>query len=1242
MNALLAIQWPFSEVFVERAGWVLVHSLWQFALLGLLAAALMRLMRQSSAEARTGVLIGLLVLSIGFPIVTSIVQSGGSTITAARPVVRRESPASDAPPIVDHPTVDQPVVDQPAAEQPIATSNLQSADETAEVSEAVGVSRASVFNTPDTARRSNWRDRATAILRPWLGWTVGFWGLGVVLCSLRPLVGWVTLRRLKRVGVSPPSNEVLASLARVSKRLGLRRSVQVLESSVAQVPLVIGYLWPVILLPVSLLTSIPATQLEAILAHESAHIRRHDFVVNLLQILIETLFFYHPAVWLLSHRIRIEREHCCDDLVVRTMNNRNDYGRALIAIEELRGRSSLLALGAADGSLLARVRRIAGHPTERTGLSAVTGLCLIACVIGVVVFLSAMQDGVIAAADDSRKPDESENADASHQTDEDRSADEPLPAGATLRFGTSRFRFGMPISNMAISVDGRLAVAASSNTMKARVFDLVSGRGLYSMNPWIEAAAISPDGRTIVTKGDFRLCIRDAANGKELRRIEMQRFNSRSANEWVAFTPDGKAIAVTSQGSVIHLIDFESGKTIRDFSNVNPESKLSSPFMSVLGIAFSQDAKLMASGGFIKGQVPGTCIARLWEVETGKELRRFLHTTRGYGIRSLAFSPDAKILATRSHDGCLRLFDVDTGKERKTFPRDGGGRKPGTVAFSPDGTTVAAAGDSIRLYDVATGEERLRIGASQAVNIQFTDGGKTLTGGHGGGICRWDTSTGKLLTPELGYSGVAQILATGDGSRVVTRGSSGDAHIWDGTNGMHLHKFHVAGWQQKLSMSPDGRFLAWAVPDGSIKLRDPDPNSRFADAPNHGSRILVYDIAANKYVNRFPGFKGDACDLSFSSNGRKLITIGHRDAVVRVWDFETGQEERSFPTAPDAGDPFSHLVNDAVFSADGGTVAVAGNPHVNRGMLGIRPPPPTQMWDVATGKEKYQLNTTSGRFSTSSAMAFSPDGRFFVSSSGIVVQAATGDRVAALPHEPRIEDLAFSRDGRFLATALSGDVIQVWEVATWTKRNEFKGHDRLTSLSFTPGGQLLSGGIDTTVLAWDLRPQATTNYSLEAAWSGLADQDSSKAFKAQGRFLAAPSDALKLFSAAIKHAQPLDVNLIQRLIADLDNSQSTERDSASKALSELGRRVKPFLEEAVKTAKSTEVQDRAKKILNDLQRVTRRQLRQMRAVRVLELIGDNESKNLLKKWSDGPPETLLTEEASAALQRLEGATKAKR
>jgi RNA polymerase sigma factor (sigma-70 family) len=819
--------------------------------------------------------------------------------------------------------------------------------------------------------------------------------------------------------------------------------------------------------------------------------------------------------------------------------------------------------------------------------------------------------------------------------------DDPLPAGSTLRFGTSRFRHGIAVSTMAVSADGRLAVAVNGNHSPGatRVFDLVSGRALYALGgregTSIEAAAISPDGRTIVTKQDFSLRVRDAATGNELRKIELQRAKEWSTNEWVAFTPDGKAIAVTSQGKVIHLIDFESGKTIRDFSNDNPESKLSGGFTTVLGIAFSQDGKLMASGGFANDK--GNYFARLWEVETGKELRRFMHSKQSYGIPSLAFSPDAKTLATRSHDGRLRLFDVDTGKERHTFPEDGGGRKLGAVAFSPDGRTVAAAGDSIRLYDVTTGEERLRIDRRQASDLHFTDGGKTLTAAVDGAIYRWDTTTGKALTPEAGDSAVEQVLVSADGSRVVTRGECADAHIWDGTTAKHLRRFQ-AGWQRGMAISPDGRFLAWPVDDSSVTFADPqEPGTLF-----HGSRIRFYDIAAGKTVDRIPPFKGHAQDLAFTNDGKRLVTAERYGGMVRIWNVETGQEERSFPAVPAAIKNQSYSVRQTLLSPDGKTVVKT---YVKVGALGgVRRvgegPDLVQLWDVATGKELPQLN---GGHPVD--RAFSPDGRFVVTRGGnCVCEVATGDRVAALPDELDVRAAAFSRDGRFLATAVPEGVIQIWEVATWTKRNEFKGHgDQPTTLTFAPNGQLLSGSQDTTVLAWDIRPpRVAVTASLETAWIDLAKQESGEAFKSEGRFLAAPSEAVKFFADKIKPVEPLDANRIQQLLADLDSAKFAERESASRTLGDLGQQAKPYLEEAVKTAKSIEFRARARKILDGLKKMTPEQIRQMRVVLALERIDDDDGRNLLKKWAGGLKGALLTVEAAAALKRLEGAAKAKR
>ena len=132
---------------------------------------------------------------------------------------------------------------------------------------------------------------------------------------------WIGARRLRRAGVCVAPGMWRARLDQLARRARISRRVVLLESCLAEVPVVIGYLRPAILVPVGLLAGLPAAQVEAILLHELAHIRRHDYLVNLLQMFVEGLLFYHPAVWWISAVIRAERENCCDDVVVATQGD---------------------------------------------------------------------------------------------------------------------------------------------------------------------------------------------------------------------------------------------------------------------------------------------------------------------------------------------------------------------------------------------------------------------------------------------------------------------------------------------------------------------------------------------------------------------------------------------------------------------------------------------------------------------------------------------------------------------------------------------------------------------------------------------------------------------------------------------------------------------------------------------------------------------------------------------------------
>jgi TonB family protein len=203
-------------------------------------------------------------------------------------------------------------------------------------------------------------------------WALPLWSLGVLAFSLRLVLGSKQVAMLRRRG-APAEATVLESVAGLAKRMGLTRPVRVLISTLADSPSVVGWIRPVILLPSATILGLTPQQLEAVLAHEIAHIRRYDYLVNILQIVVETLLFYHPAVWWASARIRHERELCCDDLAVRSCGDALSYARALTALEKLRVLTPNLAMGSTGGSLFYRIQRLMGDTTRECGPSKLSG-----------------------------------------------------------------------------------------------------------------------------------------------------------------------------------------------------------------------------------------------------------------------------------------------------------------------------------------------------------------------------------------------------------------------------------------------------------------------------------------------------------------------------------------------------------------------------------------------------------------------------------------------------------------------------------------------------------------------------------------------------------------------------------------------------------------------------------------------------------------------------------------------------
>lgn len=245
-----------------------------------------------------------------------------------------------------------------------------------------------------TSARFRW-----SALLPWLD---GIWLMGVIGLSVRSFRGWLWLQRLRRATIERAPQAIQASFEKTCARLGMKRLPQLRMSQIVSGPMTIGVLRTLVLLPTSALLALNPEQLEAVFAHELAHVRRADYFWNLVQTLAETLFFFHPAVWWLGKRLREQRELCCDDIAVETCDDPLVYATALFRLEDQRATGTNLAM-ALDGHqsgipFRARILRILGEATPQSQLAQLRPLSLLAVFGSLFIFLSPAPKALGAAA----------------------------------------------------------------------------------------------------------------------------------------------------------------------------------------------------------------------------------------------------------------------------------------------------------------------------------------------------------------------------------------------------------------------------------------------------------------------------------------------------------------------------------------------------------------------------------------------------------------------------------------------------------------------------------------------------------------------------------------------------------------------------------------------------------------------------------------------------------------------------
>lgn len=354
----MSLELPLQQSAVQALGWSLLHFVWQGAVIAAVLALVLIALRQASAHVRYLVQCAALLLMVACPVITSLWLIG-NTEAIALPERGTGTTRAAPPRVVISPAEranESPMTSQPLPSLPPWNATVPEPGRMVEerllalATKPAPVSAQRAAAVPGEHTWQRW-------IEPLLPWMVTCWLLGVCVLSVRLLLGWRFIQRIKRLASAPAVEDWHQPCRQLAARLKISRPVRLLESALIEVPTVIGWLRPMILLPASAFTGLEPAQLEAILAHELAHIRRHDYLVNLIQTALETLLFYHPAVWWVSRQIRDEREHCCDDIAVELCGNRVTYVRALAEMEELRA-SPRLTLAMNSGSLLGRIRRL--------------------------------------------------------------------------------------------------------------------------------------------------------------------------------------------------------------------------------------------------------------------------------------------------------------------------------------------------------------------------------------------------------------------------------------------------------------------------------------------------------------------------------------------------------------------------------------------------------------------------------------------------------------------------------------------------------------------------------------------------------------------------------------------------------------------------------------------------------------------------------------------------------------------
>jgi WD40 repeat protein len=441
-----------------------------------------------------------------------------------------------------------------------------------------------------------------------------------------------------------------------------------------------------------------------------------------------------------------------------------------------------------------------------------------------------------------------------------------------------------------------------------------------------------------------------------------------------------------------------------------------------------------------------------------------------------------------------------------------------------------------------------------------------------------------------------------------------EVSLWDARTGRPRRTLKHAAAVADLAWSPDGQALACACADGAV---------------------YVWDTATDRERRRLRGHAGAVTAVAFAPDGRRLAS-GGADGSVRLWDMATGEERRCLK-GKDA-------VVSVAFAPDGKALAVTDAEGKGARLL-----------DPETGAEQRTLKRPERQLQFRAG--FGPGGLLASCGAGegafrrevVLWDAALGEArqqwnvLGFDPTPSRPCPAHFAPDGRTVATAGPDRAARLWEVATGQEVLRLRGHDRdLGAVAFGPDGRhLATGGQDATVLVWDLErcavPAPAEKAEAARWWADLGGDDAPRAYRAGWLLGATPAPALALARRHLRPVPPLAPGRLPRLLADLDHERFAAREAAEADLKALGRRAEADLRRALKSARSAEVKRRLRRLLAPLDAhpgALPEEWLASRALGVLERVGSDEARRLVRELAEGCPTARQTQEARAALARL--------